>query len=440
MAGAVRPAGRVARLAALIAGLLIGAESVAQEPLAGRGTGTTLYLVVRTKPSVPEKRVIDTIEAGLDASAHVIDGKPVPKNVSPLFFDQFAELIGSARSRAVQADTTAGKVGIRPLPSREGQLLEFQLPSAKQTLTSLDVEYAPAADGKTLSNKYVPKPPGDKASDNVLTLIEPGRYAFRPSPGRVPTKFSATVDERDDKTKELVKDKKIDGDWPSMDKFYVVSLYNLRKVGGGRHDHESFLREIERQNLNAANPINISRLGGDQLFVFADMAGGGARVGSLVVGNSLELRVPAPVNRTTRRAWVLFPLSEDAYKAAVEKYSNFNTTDMPGEVRKNAVSVSEDATVGPGTPARWIEVPPEIANPGVLYRRVPLNDLPGLATKYPKVWQLTVYEFEHPTKVTPLNQPEREAIQIKNEKDQDVTALGAPIFNWESELRRIVPK
>jgi len=427
-------------LASLIAGFLLVAPAIAQDPLPGRSDGTTLYLVVRTKPSVPDKRVIDTVVAGLDASAHTIDGSPQIKPVSPLFFDQFAELIGSPRPRAVEGDAAAGKVGIRPLPSREGLVLEFKLPSSKQSLTSLAVDYALSADGKPLTETYSPKSPGDKPEDNTLTLIEPGRYAFRPSPGRIPSKFSATVDERDDKTKELIKGKKIEGEWPNMDKFYVVCLNNFRRVGGARHNHEQFLREIERQNLNTANPINISRLGGDQLFVFADMAGGGARVGSLVVGNSLELRVPAPVNRTTRRAWVLFPLSEEAYKAAVDKYTNFNTTDMPGEVRKNAVITSENATVGPTTPARWIEVPPEIANPGVLYRRVPLEDLPGLATKYPKVWQMTVYEFEHPTKTTPTGQPIREAIQIKNEKDQDVTALGAPIFNWETELRRIVPK
>ncbi len=437
MAGTVRPAGRVARLAALTAGLVLTTPVVAQNPLPGVGTGTTLYLVVRTKPTVPDKRVIDTVEAGLRGSSHVIDGTPQIKPVSPLFFDQFAELIGSPRLRAVEVDTAADKVGIRPLPSREGPLLEFKLPSAKQSLTSLDVAYAPSADGKPLSETYAPKPPGDKAEANALTLIEPGRYAFRPAPGRVPAKFVATVDERDDKTKELITGKKLEGEWPSMDKFYVVCLNNFRRIGGTGHNHEEFLKTIERQNLDTANPINITRLGGDQLFVFADMTGGGARVGSLLVGNSLELRVPAPIGRVTRRTWVLFPLSEDAFKAAEEKYSTFDTKEMPLVVRKNAASIGDNATVGPNTPARWIEVPPEIANPGVLFRRVALDDLPGLATKYPKVWQLTMYEFE---RIGADGRPIRESIQITNAKNQDVTVIGAPITNWETELRRFVPK
>jgi hypothetical protein len=371
MARPVRPRGRVAGLAAVAA--LLAAASAHSQPPSARDAGTTLYLVVRTKPSVPDKRITDTIEAGLEASGHTIDGKPAIKSVSPLFFEQFAELIGSPRPKAADADAPADKVDIRPLPSCDGRLVEVKLPSPKQTLTKLSVEYQPTPEGKPATEEYVPKQPGD----GPLTLIEPGRYALHPAAGRTPLRYTATYDERDDKTKELVRGKALNGDWPAQDKFYVVTLHNFRRADGGRHNHEQFLREIKRQNLNTANPITITRLGGDQLFVFADMAGGGARVGSLVVGNNLELRVPAPLNRTTARAWVLFPLSKADYEEAVKKYANYPTTDLPAEVRKNAVTVGNDATVGPDAKARWIEVPPDPNAPGVLYRRVPLKDLSG---------------------------------------------------------------
>jgi hypothetical protein len=412
------------------AALALLTPAFAQNPLPERSDGTTLYLVVRTKPSVPDKRIVDTIVGGLEASSHTIDGRPVIKPVSPLFFEQFAELIGSPRPKAVDADAPAGKVGIRPLPSRDGALLELKLTNPKQTLTLLKVEYQ--SDGKPVAEEYMPTQPGD----GPLTLIEPGRYAFRPTPNRTPGKYTATYDERDDRTKELTKGKTVAGDWPAQDKFYVVTLNNFRRVPAGRHNHEVFLREIERQNLNTANPITITRLGGDQLFVFADMAAGGARVGSLVVGNNLELRVPAPVGRTTRRAWVLFPLSKDAYEEAVKKYADFPTTDLPAEVRRNAVREGEPLTIGPDSPARWVEVPPDLNAPGVLYRRVPLKDLSALADKYPEVLQLTMYEFEHPTRTTPTGQPVREAILVKDDKDRDVSARGEPIPNWSAELRR----
>jgi hypothetical protein len=378
---------------------------------------------------VPDKRIIQTIDGGLEASAHTIDGRPVIKPVSPLFLEQFAELIGSPTRPSATASRREGQIGIAPLPARDGPLLEVRLPSPKQTLTKLAVRYQPSADSKADTEEYVPKQPGD----GPLTLIEPGRYAFRPAAGRTPLDYVATVDERDEKTRELVRGKELKGEWPTGDRFYVVTLRNFRKTDGTRRNHEQFLREIEQQNQNTANPITITRLGGDQLFVFADMAGGGAQVGSLVVGNSLELRVPAPIGRTTRRAWVLFPLSEQAYQDAVRRYANFPTTDLPAEVRKNAVGVGEPLEVGPETPARWIEVPPEAPNPSVLYRRVPLRDLPQLAEKDPDVWQLTVWEFERTNANGTLY---REAIQVKDSENRDVSALGSKIANWATELRR----
>lgn len=424
MARPVRPARGLARLAAVAASLLLTAPAFAQPE-----GGTTLYLVVRTKPSVPDKRVIQTIDAGLDAAGHTIDGRPVIKPVSPVFFEQFAELIGSPTAKTSAPVTPDGKVGVAPLPSRDGPLHELRLPSPKQTLTKLSVRYQPSADSKQDVEEYAPKQPGD----GPLTLIEPGRYAFRPAAGRTPMEYTATVDERDDKTKELVKGKEIAGEWPAGDKFYVVTLRNFRRTDGGRPNHERFLREIEQQNQNTANPVTITRLGGDQLFVFADMAGGGAQVGSLVVGNSLELRVPSPVGRNTRRAWVLFPLSETAYQEALNRYANFPTTDLPGEIRKNSVAVGEGLEIGPDSPAKWIEVPPEVPNPTVMYRRVPLKDLPGLAAKYPSVWQITVYEFE---KIGPDGTPMREAIQVKDASQKDVSAVGSQIVNWATELKR----
>ena len=64
-------------------------------------------------------------------------------------------------------------------------------------------------------------------------VIEPGRYAFRPAAGRTPAEYTATVDERDEKTKELVRGKSIGGEWPASDKFYVVTLRNFRRTDGG---------------------------------------------------------------------------------------------------------------------------------------------------------------------------------------------------------------
>jgi hypothetical protein len=428
---AVQSRGRTLGLAAL--SLLVLATTVSsQDPLPVRiGAGTTLYLVVRTKPNVPEKRITDTLNAGLSASLHTIDGKPTIKPVSPLFFEQFAELIGTP-ARKVDTVSEAGtdKLGVKPLPSRDVNVQELRLPTAKQTLTKLKVDYV-NTDGKTESEEYVPQQPGD----SPLTLIEPGRYAFRPSAGKSPKSYVATYDERDESSKKLVRDKTLTGDWPQTDKFYVVTMKNFRRVDGNPSNHESFLSAVERQTLNTANPINITRLGGDQLFVFADMAGGGADTRGDFDGNNLVFRIPGPNMRNTRRVWVLFPLSKDQYETSLEKYKKFPTTDFPAEVRKNAVTAQQDATTGKDTTPRWVELSPDPALPGTFTRAIPLRDLPELASKYPDMGKIVMYEFEGPDGAV----NSREAIEVKNEKGDDVTVLGSPIASWSrwaSELRK----
>jgi hypothetical protein len=401
------------------------------DPLPVRtGVGTTLYLVVRTKPNVPDKRITDTLVAGLEASLHTIDGKPIIKPVSPLFFEQFAELIGGAPARKGDASSEAGpgKIGVRPLPSRDGNIYELRMPNVKQTLTKLKVEYS-SVDGKPDTEEYIPQQPGD----SPLTLIEPGRYSFRPTAGRNPKSFSATYDERNDSTRKLDRDKTLTGDWPQNDKFYVVTMKNFRRIDGTRSNHERFLDAVERQTLNTANPITITRLGGDQLFVFADMAGGGARTPEDIDGNNLVLRIPGPIGRNTRRVWVLFPQTKEQMEASTKKYAEFPTTEMPSEVRKNAVASFQDATTGPDTPPRWLELNYDIGSQ-TFTRAIPLRDMPGLAQKYPEMYKFVTYEFEKPD-----NLANREAIQVKNEKNQDVTAIGSPISSWSrwaSELRK----
>jgi hypothetical protein len=106
---------------------------------------------------------------------------------------------------------------------------------------------------------------------------------------------------------------------------------------------------------------------------------------------------------------------------------------MPIEVRKNAVASFQDATTGPDTPPRWLELTYD-AGSQTFMRAIPLRDMPGLAQKYPDMYKFVTYEFEKPD-----NLANREAIQVKNEKNQDVTGIGSPISSWSrwaTELRK----
>lgn len=434
MAGTVRSSSRTAGLAALIT-FITAATAVAQTPGIPAGRGTTVYLVVRTKSSVLEKRVTDTVAAGLAASDTTIDGFPTVKPVSPLFFEQFAELIGSPRAMEIVPADDTKDVSVRPLPSRDTPLHEIRLPSAKQTLTNLKVRYdRPAETGGEPIDEYAPKPPGE----GPLTLIEPGRYAFRPDANRTPIEFTAVVDERDEQTRELVRGKELKGGWPDADKFYVVTLKNFRHRSGSRADHEDLLRAVARAQENEANPLTITRLGGDQVFLFADLTGEGVTPDEdFIKGNKLTLRAPGLPNRSPRRVWMLFPLTESEQEKALETYARFPTTELPDEIRKNAVPASEAFTFTPDSPAKWLELAPDANRPGSFSREITLDNVKGLVEKYPSIWRVTIWEFEKPG---PGGRPIREVIQVKNKDRQDVSAVGSRILVWSAEPGQGGPK
>ena len=424
MAGIVRPRGRTLGLAAL-ALMAVGSPVAAQPPKVLGESGTTVYLVVRTKSTVPENRVTGTVSAGLKASQTTIDGKPGVKPVSPLFFEQFAELIGSPRKVEVIPPDGAG-VGIKPLPSRDTPLHEVRLPSAKQSLTSLKVKYNKPAEGADEpTDEYNPMPPGE----GPLTMIEPGRYAFRPDTDRTPLEFTAVVDERDETTRELVRGKELKGKWPDADKFYVVTLKNFRDEDGGRADHETLLKAVEEAQAFEANPLTISRLGGDQVFLFADLTGGGIKEedDDTVGINTLTLRKKGLPDRSTKRVWMLFPLTEEEAKEAAVQYGSADTKELPNLIRKNAVPDSEMALFTPESKPQWIELPATTPDSNAFARQVKIENQKELYTKFPTLWRLTVWEFE---RAGPGGEPVREAILTKDENDADTAALASPIKSW----------
>lgn len=425
MVGAIRSASRVAGLAALS---ILTLTAGAQEPKLPTSSGTTVYMVVRTKSSVPEKRVTDTVSAGLTASGTQIDGAPQVKPVSPLFFEQFAELIGNPRKVEVVNSTEDPTVSVRPLPSRDVNVQEIRLPSPKQTLTKLQVRYdKPAQSGGQATEEYLPKPPGE----GELALIEPGRYSFRPDSERTPLDFTAIVDERDEKTRMLIRGKELKGTWPDADKFYVVTLRNYRNRLNERADHEALMQAIERGQSNEANPLTITRLGGDQVFLFADLTGEGVTPDEdYIKGNKLTLRAPGLPNRNPRRVWMLFPLTEKEQDAAIQQHAGAATTSLPQEIRKSAIAGDAPYTLTPDSPAKWLELTPDPGRPGRFSREITLDNVKGLIEKYPSIWRVTAWEFEKPG---PDGQPIREVIQVKNSERKDVSAVGSRILVWSAE-------
>ncbi|MBX9628748.1 MAG: hypothetical protein K2X82_33450 [Gemmataceae bacterium] len=400
----VRPPVRAAAVAALLAGCA-GLPAQPQE--------TTVYLVLRTGPDETEKGILATLRQGLDKSGATIAGEPTIKAVSPAFFEEFQAVVDRAGPPAAAADEG---VSIRLLPTREA-IYEIKL-QPTQVLKKLRVTYQ-----KGGQKDYAPAAPGtDKAA---LVLTVPGRYAFTPEPDDVPLSYDGDVAELG-KPAATVK-----GDWPKGDKFFVVTMRNFR---GNRQR----LFDVIADPKMVANPLDNVQLGNDLLFAFASLNSSAADPGDdgLDSENNLSMTVESIARRNPRRVWVLFPLDEAGMREARDKYRKLSSTELPEAIRADAVKAAEAAAVGPGTGPRWYELPPEPTPAGEpprrFVRKVKLDDVAGLAEKYPQLWTLVVWEFDS-------GNDRPEAIQVKHPKDDRVYVLERERPGWQKVVQKVKP-
>jgi hypothetical protein len=265
---------------------------------------------------------------------------------------------------------------IRRLPTKE-VLWEFRLKSPDQVLKKLTVTYEKA--GK---KEYTATSPAD---DGPLTQIVPGRYALKPEANDEPVEYEAEVVELGQAPQ------KMEGKWAVMDRYYVVTMNNFR----GNRDH---LFKVVQDPNQVANPLDGVRLGSDLVFVFANLESSAATLeGDLISGNNLTVNVQPARGRATARVWMLFPLTEEQAKAKATELSKIESAKtLSQEIRKNAVFATTEQTVGPETPAKWLEL--ESQQAGKSFRRViPLKDFKELLAKYPNAWRLLVWEFDDGT-------------------------------------------
>ena len=328
----------------------------------------TLYLVLRTGPAETEKQIIAKLEDGLRHVGAKTDGRPTIKPVSPSFVEELESLANRAMP------TTAGQGVVKLLPSRD-TVYEIKIPET-QVLRAFHVTYQKAG-----RKDYVPSAPGSKSP---LVLTVPGRYAFKPEPNDVPLSYEGEVSElgKEDST--------FKSNWPKEDKFFVVTMKNFQG------DKQELFNAIQDKTI-VANPFVLSDEKTDLIFAFASLNSSVGKAGRVAINDKNELIVSVETlpNEVPRRVWAYFPLDEAAAATALTKHQAFDPTDLPIEIRKNAVPADQPAAISAQSGPKWHEIPVKPgAEPVEFERLVKLNDLGPLATKYPKMYMLVVWEFD----------------------------------------------
>ncbi|WP_232055938.1 hypothetical protein [Tuwongella immobilis] len=382
---------------ALICGVLFAGSTGAQD------LDSTLFLMVRAGPSLTEQKIEATLTSGLREAKCTIDGRPQVKKISPIVYEEVESLIsappGEPGAEAAEA------INIRTLPTRE-PISEFRLKSPSQILKSLTVTYEKA--GKVTYKPTAPEKNGP------LTLIVPGRYGLKLDPADRPLNYDAVISElgKDDET--------MSSKWPERDQFFVVTMRNFR---GSK---ETLFRVVQNGDL-VANPLQNIRLGRDFTFVFANMDSLVPTAPELIEGNELIVQVPAPNGRSPRRVWMMFPLTKEQMAKERDNFRKFTSTELPDEIRKNAILATQPATIAHNTPASWIEIPRESANSRSFLRRLPLEDPSKLGESFPTLGRLLVYEFDNGTP---------EAIEMQHPTYDRTYVLDEEMKTWASALQR----
>ncbi len=380
------------------------AKAVAGQP--GMGS-TTLYLVLRAGPDETEKGILATLKQGLDKSGATISGEPGIRSISPAVFQELQGLVDRAGPTATAADD--GNVTITALVSRD-VIYEIRV-KPSQVIKTLRVKYQKGGE-----KEY--KPTSPSAEKSPLTLTTAGRYAFTPEQDDTPVSYQADVSELG-KPDAVVK-----GEWPKGDKYFVVTMRNF--VGDRKK-----LFEVIQDPKQVANPLDSVELGSDVLLAFASLNSSvppGGDAGPDAEGY-LNLWVENLRNRNPRRAWVYFPLDQQAMEKARAEYRKFDSLALPKEIRNKQVPADQMATVAPTDEPKWYELTPNPGRDGGLpqtfSRKVKLDKIPEFTEKYPRLFMLVVWEFQADDNSAP------EAIQVRTPNDERVFVLERERQGWQ---------
>jgi hypothetical protein len=347
---------------------------VALPARADEASDTTLFLLVRTGPSLSEKIIRDTLTLGLKTARCQYDGLEV-QPLNPVLFEELERLIGEG---APPPPAAAEGISVRQLLAR-GSYWEIRLPKPTQQLRGLAIEYRKAGSKKYTLNA------GDEAER--YALIMPGSYAVQLLAGDEPVRCWVEVAELGGKPQpqELA--------WPQSDRFFAIVI---RRFQGS----QKALFEVIQDKEQLANPLENVKPLRNFSFVFASLDSRAGKLGGpLLEGNVYLPQVAGIEGRSPRRVWMLFPLTRDEAASALKEYRQHGSGELAEAIRKGGKMISDeqaDVAVDAASGPRWFELV-DRGDGKAFSRKIPLKDFRKLQEKYPSVWRLLVWEFDKGT-------------------------------------------
>jgi hypothetical protein len=274
-------------------------------------------------------------------------------------------------------------------------------------------------------------------TDKVVSLRLPGYYYVRLPDNFSPQKYSATVvDVREPGAQNV-----LNGTWPARGTYCLIEIPGFE--GDRRH-----LKQVLEDPDRVGEPITMSE-------VIETISLFHAQIGEKLPGNTesfdkqfLHVKYLKPENRSPKRVWMKFPMTEEEARQTVSKWVGQDGTWKAGgkisaDIRADAlVQLPADWNpankklpiykIAPEDGPRWYELPAIQDEKqqyfGGAWEFVNVSD--WKSAKAPRDWRVYVFEFERGG--------EMEAVKVMHPAKQvTVRAVDEPLYIWTTFVSQL---
>jgi len=252
--------------------------------------------------------------------------------------------------------------------------------------------------------------------------VRPGQeYTLRLPADRLPKSYSMTY--IDPKTGKEGKEQ--DVAWPAAEENYF--LLTIPRYRGDLDKRFEVIKEpAPGATAQVPNPFKDIRRDLDIRMYLGSIGASLPEPDAMVVENRLVLRQASLPKRAPERVWIQMPIAESELAGAIAAVKDIPSKQFSAQIRKNSVPATDaGAAISPDSGAKWYELP----KAGDRFERsLALSDWKGLQEKYPRVYQLVVWEFDDGTTRQPI---------AVNEGGRDSPFKVVEIESWPRGLQEL---
>ncbi len=425
----------LASLSLMIASSMSSAQSEPAKP-AGTAITSQLYLVSRVGADVNLDDLKRKFVNGISNTADVKCNKDGIK-VTPIDADRYRFLVSMVR-QGPSNDPLEGDISFSP-DEGPGNQWSFFLGSKYFDLKKIVITFSGknGEEKRTFEDKEIG---GVGDTGTVIASRRPGWYFVQLPEGLIAKKYEATVVDIQKLRKKEPAESTFSGEWPARSRYCLIEIPDFRGDEKGRDQ----LRKTLLNESKIGEPIVLDQANDSVILWLAEIGDveGITEVG--VFQNVVTMTLPKPTNRSPKRVWMMFPLTEEEAKTTVDGFLESKGSGIwkSGVTISNEIQRSKPVkaplqdvvpkyTIRSADKPQWFELPRIQKENQTSFQAhwecQGVSDWKAL--KEARDWRVYVFEFEDP------KSKESEAVSVIHPmKKIRVRAVDESLGHWNLRL------